>query len=89
MKQTLERSPIGLSLPQTTMSRPSNQHYGGGFSVALAGVSIMLRNSLVEMALILFITFTLGGMLYFLSATLVAAPVFDNAAPDADAMRYP
>ena len=49
----------------------------------------MFRNSLVELALFLFIAFTLGGMLYFLSVTLVAAPVFDNVAPDADAMRYP
>jgi len=49
----------------------------------------MFRNSLVEMVLILFIAFTVGGMLYFLPVTLVGAPIFDNAAPDADAMRYP
>ena len=81
MRQTLERSPIGSSLPQTTMSRPSNQDYGGGFSLALAGVSIMLRNSLVEMALILFITFTLGGMLDSLSATLEPLRFFEASSP--------
>jgi hypothetical protein len=49
----------------------------------------MFRNSLTEMALILFVAITLGGMLYLLSVTLVAAPVFSNVAPDADALRYP
>jgi hypothetical protein len=47
----------------------------------------MLRKTLVEMGLFLFVALTLGGMLYFISAALIEAPLFDNLPPDA--MRYP
>jgi hypothetical protein len=49
----------------------------------------MPRKTLVQIGLALFVLLALGGMLYFLSVALVAAPIFDDVPPEAMGPGYP
>jgi hypothetical protein len=45
--------------------------------------------ALAQIGLALFVVLALGGMLYFLSVTLVAAPIFDAVPPESMGPGYP
>jgi hypothetical protein len=49
----------------------------------------MPRKALAQIGLALFVVLALGGMLYFLSVTLIAAPIFDDVPPQAMGPGYP